>query len=361
MRTRLKGINSKRKRLADGRIVTYYYAWKGGPRLPGKPGSPEFVAAFAEAHKQQRPVGSGTLLALLNAYQKSADFTGLAAKTRADYVKIIRRIEARFGSFPITGLKDRRARSIFLTWRDDLATDGKTRSADYTITVLAAILSWSQKRGLIDANPIEKPGRLHQTTRAEKTWSKDDEARFLAAAPPHLHLPFILALWTGQRQGDLLRLTWGAYDGESLHLRQQKTGVRVTIPVATQVKALLDPLRGADDAPILLTSRGTAWTESGFRASWRKACEDAGIAGLTFHDLRGTCVTRLAMAEATQAEIATLTGHSLADVRDILDAHYLARDPALAKAAIRKLEALYISPTGLPTKPQAHTDNSVKT
>ena len=39
-----------------------------------------------------------------------------------------------------------------------------------------------------------------------------------------------------------------------------------------------------------------------------------------------------------KAEIATITGHSLRDVRSILDAHYLHRDPALADAAITKLE-----------------------
>ena len=35
MRVNLKGINRITKRLADGSSVTYYYAWKGGPRLPG--------------------------------------------------------------------------------------------------------------------------------------------------------------------------------------------------------------------------------------------------------------------------------------------------------------------------------------
>jgi hypothetical protein len=45
MRIRLKGLNSVAKTLADGRIVTYYYAWKGGPRLKGEPGTPEFIAS----------------------------------------------------------------------------------------------------------------------------------------------------------------------------------------------------------------------------------------------------------------------------------------------------------------------------
>jgi integrase len=66
--------------------------------------------------------------------------------------------------------------------------------------------------------------------------------------------------------------------------------------------------------------------------------------GATFHDLRATAVMRLAIAGCTEAEIATITGHSLRSVRAILDTHYLARDPALGESAIRKLETRTKSP-----------------
>jgi integrase len=59
---------------------------------------------------------------------------------------------------------------------------------------------------------------------------------------------------------------------------------------------------------------------------------------VTFHDLRGTAVTRLALAGCTEPEIATITGHSLRGVRAILDTNYLSRDPALGESAIQKLE-----------------------
>jgi integrase len=58
---------------------------------------------------------------------------------------------------------------------------------------------------------------------------------------------------------------------------------------------------------------------------------------LTFHDLRGTAVTRLSEAECTPQEIATITGHSLRDVGAIMD-RYSARTDKLAVAAIAKLE-----------------------
>ena len=72
-------------------------------------------------------------------------------------------------------------------------------------------------------------------------------------------------------------------------------------------------------------------------------------------------MTRLALVGCTEAEIATITGHSLRDVRSILDTHYLHRDPALGESAIRKLETRSEVrnwreelPTGLPTGLRVH-------
>jgi integrase len=65
---------------------------------------------------------------------------------------------------------------------------------------------------------------------------------------------------------------------------------------------------------ILVNTHGQPWTSDGFRTSWGKLCDKAGIDGLTFHDLRGSAVLRLAQAGATVPEIATFTGHSLKDV-----------------------------------------------
>jgi integrase len=348
MRVRLKGLNSKRKRLADGSYRTYWYAWKGGPALPGEPGTPEFMAAYNEAVTAKAAIPSGMLLALLLKYQDSDDFLSLADSTRRDYVPLITRIEKSFGDFPLSALSDRRTRGVFMEWRDKIAATSGRRQADYAWTVLARVLSWSLNRGLIGTNPCERGGRLYSGGRSDKIWTDDDEATFLRSAPAHLHLALTLALWTGQRQGDLLRLPWSAYDGTHIRLRQSKGGRRVVIPAGAPLKAALDAT--VKRSTIVLTnSDGAPWSSDGFRASWGKAVKRVGIAGLTFHDLRGTAVTRLAIAGCTEAEIATITGHSLRDVRSILDAHYLHRDPSLAESAIRKLEKRTNSPDYLPT------------
>jgi integrase len=347
MRVRLRGINKITKRLADGRAVTYYYAWKGGPPLRGKPGSPEFHASYNEAVARRTAPPQGVLMAVLRPFQQSPEFLGLAPRTRADYIGKIKLIEKQFGDFPLSALTDRRSRGVFMGWRDKLAT-GSRKQADYAFLVLARILSWGLDRGLVDANPCEKAGRLYRGSRADSVWTPANEAAFRAVAPPHMHLAIDMALWTGQRQGDLLKLPWSAYDGAYIRLRQAKTGARVMIPVGAPLKAALDatPRRST---LILTNTKGIPWTLSGFGQAWRKACADAGIVELTFHDLRGTAVTRLALAGATEAEIVTITGHSMKGAGAILDTHYLHRDPALAESAIAKLE-LIESRTNFPTE-----------
>jgi integrase len=336
MRVRLKGINSRTKRLADGTIRTYYWAWKGGPPLRGEPGTPEFIASYNEAVARKVLPPKGTMISVLIAYQASADFRELAPRTRSDYTAKIKLIETEFGDFPLVALTDKQARGVFKAWRERLAASSR-RQADYAWVVLARVLSFGLDNGLVPANPCARGGRLYRGSRAENIWTAADEAAFLARAPSHLHLPLLLALWTGQRQGDLLRLPWSAYDGKHIRLKQSKGGRRVVIRVGAPLKAALDSAPKV--SPIILTTMdGKPWTSDGFRASWGKACKRAGVAGVTFHDLRGTAVTRLAIAECTEAEIATITGHSTGSVRAILDTHYLSRDPALGESAIAKLE-----------------------
>jgi integrase len=276
------------------------------------------------------------LMALLFRFQESAEFQhGIEERTRRDYIKQIKRIEQAFGDFPIKAINDPRATSIFLEWRDKLAQTS-LRQADYAYGTLARVLSWALKRRLIETNPCAKTGKLYHGSRASKIWHDEEVSRFLRTAPSYLQLAMLLAINTGQRQGDLLRLPWSAYDGSTIKLRQRKTGAYVPIPVADALKEALDT--APRQSPIMLTnSDHKPWSESGFQGAWGKAAMRAGIRGLTFHDLRGTAVVTLARAGCNEVEIYSITGHKPGDVQAILTAHYLPRDAEVAGNAITKL------------------------
>ncbi|WP_245285290.1 tyrosine-type recombinase/integrase [Bradyrhizobium sp. WSM3983] len=162
--------------------------------------------------------------------------------------------------------------------------------------------------------------------------------------------PLCSSRYGGQRQGDLLRLPWNDYDGTYIRMRQskgrgRKGRRRLTIPVGSPLKAALDAaLREKRSAvTILVNSFGRPWTADGFRASWDRAFRKTSLKDLHFHDLRGTAVTRLALSNCSVPEIASITGHSMKTVQEILDAHahYLGGRVELAESAIKKLSEVY--------------------
>lgn len=336
MRVLLKGIHKVRWRLASGEYATYYYAWRGGPRIVGEPGTPEFMRSYNEAVTSHRKPVQGKLFTLIAEFKASSEYTFLSNSTKRAYTAYLKMIESDFGDMPIEALSDPEVRGEFKRWRDRMADT--PRKADYAWTTLARVLSVAHDRGRIPVNPCQRGGRLYESDRLEKIWTEDDIAQFLAVASPGIAMAAMLALWSGQRQGDLLRLPWSAYDGKHLRLRQSKTGRSVTIPVAKQLKSILDCATRVS-TQILTNARGHPWTSDGFRTSWSKTCTKAALpTDLHFHDLRGSAIVRLAIAGATVPEIATFTGHSLKDVEVILDRHYLGRDVRLAENAVRKLE-----------------------
>jgi hypothetical protein len=158
-RVRLKGIDTAHKRLADGSIRTYFYAWRGGPRLIGEPGCADFVSSYNAAIATRPTHHSGkTLATIVDAYLDSQDFTGKRDRTRADYRKITHRIVSEFGDMPIKVVEDRRTRGVFLEWRDRLAKQSR-RQADYAFAVLALILAWRRTAGRSTAIRASAQGR----------------------------------------------------------------------------------------------------------------------------------------------------------------------------------------------------------
>src|SRR5262249_12451077 len=154
MRIDAKGLHWSPATLADGTKKINWYAWRGGPRLVGEYGSPQFIASYNAPATTKGAPPPGRLLALLQNYHKNPDSLSLRERTRADYVKQIAKIEQKFGDAPLKALSDPRTRGVFLDWRDELALTSK-RQADYAWQVLKLILNWAKDRGKITVNPCE--------------------------------------------------------------------------------------------------------------------------------------------------------------------------------------------------------------
>ena len=221
MRARLRGVNTIRKRLADGSTAVYHYHSESGARLPGEPGSPEFLAAYAKA-EERTPRDSGKVASLIRDYLLSLTFEKKAPSTRREYQRMLSKLEAEFGTMPIRALESRKVKEVFLAYQERVGRD-TPREADNRLTVLSAVLSYAGRRVRIADNPLEGFERLHHKDRADLIWTEADVARFMRGAPVELQRALILAMHTGQRYGDLIRLRWSDYDGTAIALRQRKT------------------------------------------------------------------------------------------------------------------------------------------
>src|SRR5579864_1727921 len=103
VRVKMKGLNRVKK--PNGQV--YYYAWKGGPRIEGEFGTPEFLASYQQACLTKSKAPTGTLLELMQAYQAAPEFTEKAVSTKEGYIIQIKKIEKKFGKMPLAALADR--------------------------------------------------------------------------------------------------------------------------------------------------------------------------------------------------------------------------------------------------------------
>jgi integrase len=240
-----------------------------------------------------------------------------------------------------------------MDWRDEVVTESGPREADNRISVLSALLSWAVDRTKMGHNHASGIAKIYQSDRSDKIWLQEHIEAFMDVAPVELQRALILALHTGQRQGDLRRLAWNNYDGVGISLRQSKGKNRLYVACTPTLRTMLDGME-REAAVILTTKTGRAWQKRYFAEQWDEASKAAGITDLHFHDLRGTAVTMLAEAECSVPEIASITGHSLKSVHTILE-KYLSRTRALASSAMTKFENA--SSTGFANRLQT-TDRS---
>jgi integrase len=341
VRIRAPGINIVRAHLATGEIKTYYYHRATGTRLAGVPGSHEFLASVAAAEGSFRNRHAGTLAGLIRDFEATKQWRRLAESTKKEYKRVFGFWDAAYGTCPYPALEDKAFRADIVRWHDRFSQT-KPREADNRVAVLARVLSWATKDGPLRVNVLDGFERAYTNDRSEIIWLPEHIEAFMKAASTEMQFAMVLALHTGQRQADILRLSWSQYDGASIALRQGKArrlghaAPLIRVPCTTALKATLDAAQKRA-AVMLTTKTGLPFKKRYFADQWEKTCQIAGIVDLHFHDIRGTTVTMLAEAGCTLPEIVSITWHTLRRAQDILD-KYLARTSKLAESAIAKFE-----------------------
>jgi integrase len=315
----------------------YYYAWRGGPRVEGEPGTPAFLAAYNKAIEEHRAPDTGRFRSLVVSYKASNDFKGLAKSTAQSWTPWLDRISDYFGDLSIAQFeRPEKIRPIIRQWRNQWIE--KPRTADLGLQVLSRVLSYGvDPLGKLAGNPCERIKRLYSSDRSAIIWTESDIVQFKAVCRPEFAWAIDLATHTGLRLGDLVRLSWSHIKEHTIEISTGKSKHRQTaiIPLYDDLRAVLASIPRRSTA-ILTNSFGRPWAGRGFCSQFSllkiKLLPDRD---LHFHDLRGTAATRFYNAGLPIRVIAEILGWTEDSVEGII--HKYVDRTAATRAIIRQL------------------------
>jgi len=188
----------------------------------------------------------------------------------------------------------------------------------------------------LTTNQPVKRGTLGQENNRRTRWLiPEEEERLAAASPsPELWLAIQTALWTGLRAGEQLRLLRADTDleRETITVRSSKGHEDEHLPLHPRAAELL---RTAQDAH--KEDRVFPWWSGvdTLNQAFQRLCDRAGVEAITWHDLRRTFCTRLALAGVPMEQIQRLARHATLEVTIQRYAHF---SPENLRQALLRME-----------------------
>ena len=320
----------------------YYYRREGIQlRIEGDPGSPQFIENYQRIHSSfergpRNPgVRPGSIEALIRTYYQSSEFTRLSNRSKREYRSYIEPFREKVGH-KLAGTFRRRD---FLAIRDSL--QDTPSAADHAIKVLRLLFGFAVDREWITTNPAANIKKLAKSD-GWQAWPTPAIERAHDLLTGAARVAFMLALYTGQRKGDILAMRWNAIEGEGIHVKQQKTGKQLWIPLHPVLAKELTKI-GRRGMTIVARRDDRPYTTSGFSTIWKRQQRKLGLTGLQFHGLRRNAVNALLEADCHLPEVAAITGQSFEMVQ-----HYSqeVNQRRLASSAMNKLETSSGKPIG---------------
>ena len=330
---------------ARGRDYYYFQPGRGTPRagktirIPGHPANPDgspnedwWNAYRKLAGTTEEKPPTATFALLIDAYQGSLEWKALSPRTREERARHLRMVRQAWGELQVSGIEPKHV----LALRDSRAEDSRQCQQSRALALIAARLErparWRQD------NPC-RGIRMLKIGEGYAPWPWEAIEHFAKHARPDLWHAGALALFSGQRLSDVLKVKWSDIKDGLISVQQSKTRKPLWIPIHRRLAAILEQLHRRS-AYLLTNTREQPWTLDGFKASWsaelnREIMKPLRDNRLVFHGLRKSAVVTLLEAGATDAEVSAITGQS----REMVE-HYARQvnQKKLAAAAILKWE-----------------------
>ena len=172
----------------------------------------------------------GACLSPLGSFRRSLPRTQRARRY------LIEQFVAKYGNCPVVELEPRHIKGIM----DKMAsTPGMARNV---LSVIRILMALAIEDGLRTDNPALGIKRPKLSVEGWHAWDEGDIAQYELRHPvgSQARLALALALHTGQRRSDLIRMGKQHVRDGKLIVRQQKTGTPLEIPIHRELRAILD-------------------------------------------------------------------------------------------------------------------------
>lgn len=315
-------------------------------RLRCMPGTEEFDDEYRRAMNGEilprepvRPViVDGSLRALCVSYHRSPEAARLEARTRHVRRLILDGLCERCGDWPADQMEPKHIRKL----RDQ--KPDKPEAGNAIVKALRAVFKHGVLAGLVQGNPAREVEYIRSRGDGFHSWTPAEVEQYEATHPvgSKARLAFAVALYTGQRRSDVVRLGPRHLHDGLLTFTQVKNGrskpVTLTLPMVPELARIIAATPGASSGQaFLLSERGTPYTAESFGNKFREWCNEAGLPHCASHGLRKAAAKRLAELGCTYHEIAAVTGHR--SLKEVQRYTLGADQKRLAQSALARLQA----------------------
>ena len=350
-------------------------AWKNGGKIPRGIRARSATGTFgALIDRYRRDIVHGT---------KPSGAPRLKPRTRIVYETGLKRLETWGGKHPLAFITPARVRALRDATARPIAKGGIGHAAAHNLLKVGRqVFAFGENIDAIPkgANPFANFDLAAPPPRSA-SWSEEDQAAFVAAAYelgyPSMALAIELAIYTAQRESDLIAFTEPQFQALRIHnpavherlagddgivrgwvFAQIKTTTEyaerlMEIPFEPEIRAKVEAAirtnRARDRAatpPRLIThvlvndATGLPWNQRHFIRTWSKIADHAakrtgrdGMRKLVWHDLRRTRVVRLRRHGHDKTTISAITGLDPKSIDEMLKI-YGPIDPTITAAAI---------------------------
>ncbi len=247
------------------------------------------------------------------------EYLELHSKLKRSYntdKKIVGLLKNFFGGkylYEITSLDVERFKSVRARQtvkRDKTKKTISPATVNRALAVLKSIFNKAILWGKIERNPCKGVELFKENNQRLRFLEKDEIDKLLANCCEHLKPIVAVALHTGMRKNEILKLKWHDIDIKRniIHLLKTKNGEKREVPMNRLVqKTIIGVLKHPDSQYIFCDKSGKPYGD--IKKSFFTALKNSGIVGFRFHDLRHTFASQLVMSGVDLNTVRELLGH----------------------------------------------------